>query len=94
MWRDLQEGFYYVGLAVIKFVVSLLVSAALVVSGIVLENLAGLSIEDDSDMYAVLVFVLDVSLIGSAIVVSVCGAIVVAGEAIRSTYTFFNRLRE
>lgn len=94
MWQDLQEGFYYVGLAFIRFVVSLLMSAALVGSGIILETLVGFSIEEESDGYKVLVFVLDVSLVGSAIVVSVCGAIVVVDEAIRSTYTFFRRSRD
>ena len=93
MWKDLQEGLYYVGLAAIRFLVSLLISAALVGSGIALEFLVGLSIEDSSAAYEVLEFALDVSLIGSAIVVSICGAIVVAGEAIRSTYIFLRQLR-
>ena len=92
MRKDLQESLYYVGLAVIRFLVSLLISAALVGSGIALEFLVGLSIEDSSAAYEVLEFVLDVSLIGSAVVVAICGAIVVAGEAIRSTYTFLRQL--
>ena len=78
----------------IRFAASLIVSAALVVSGIALKTLVGFSIEESSEAYAVLEVALDISLIGSAIVVSVCGAIVVAGEAIRSTYTFLSRLRD
>ena len=92
MWKDLQESLYYVGLAVIRFLVYLLISAALVGSGIALEFLVGLSIEDSSAAYEVLEFALDVSLIGSAVVVAICGAVVVAGEAIRSTYTFLRQL--
>ncbi len=85
---------YRVVLAAITFLVSLLISGILVGSGIALEALVSLSIGDGSKSQEIIEFVLDVSLVGSAVVVSVCGAIVVAGEAIRSTTVFLSRTKD
>ncbi len=84
---------YTVVLAALKFGVSLFISAVLVVSGFALEKLVSLSIEAGSKPHQIVEFVLDVSLVGSAVVVAMCGAIIVAGEAIMSTKAFFSRNR-
>ena len=88
MMSELKEAFYRVGLAMIIFAGSLLLSAALVVSGIMLEQLVSFAVGDESTALKVVKVVLDVSLVGSAVVVAVCGAIIVATESIKSTLIF------
>ena len=92
--RDVGGIFYRVALAVAIFLGSLAVSAVLILSGMGLEWLLGLSLEDGSVPHQVVTVVLDVSLVSVAVVVSICGAIIVAGEAIISTKIYLSRLRE
>ncbi len=93
-WKDLQRIFYRVALAGTIFIGSLVVSAVLVLSGIGLEWLVGLSLEKDSVPHQVISVVLDVSLVSAAVVVSVCGAVIVAAEAVVSTKNFLSRARD
>ena len=92
--RDVREIFYRVGLAATIFLGSLIVSAVLVLSGMGLEWLVGLSLDEGSVPHRVVAVVLDVSLVSAAVVVSVCGAIIVAAEAVISTRIFLSRSRE
>ena len=92
--RDVRGIFYRVGLAVAMFLGSLVVSAVLVLSGMGLEWLVGLSLDEGSVPHRVVAVVLDVSLVSAAVVVSVCGAIIVAAEAVISTRIFLSRSRE
>ena len=94
MWGDLQQAMYRVVLAATKFIVSLLISGLLVGAGIALETLVSFSIQDGSTAHEIVGFVLDVSLVGSAVVVSVCGALLVAGEAVASTYEYLSGLKD
>lgn len=94
LWRDLQEATYRFVLATLTFLTSLLISVVLFGSSIALKYLVNFSITKGSKTQEVVEFVLDVSLVGSAVVVSMCGAIIVAGEAIESTRAFFSRNKE
>ena len=76
------------------FLGSLAVSAVLILSGMGLEWLVGLSLDKGSVPHQVVAVVLDVSLVSVAVVVSICGAIIVAAEAIVSTKIYLSRLRE
>lgn len=93
-WADLQSIVYRVALAGAIFIGSLAVSAVLVLSGIGLEWLVGLSLDKGSVPHQIVSVVLDVSLVSAAVVVSVCGAVVVAAEAVISTRNFLYRAKE
>ena len=91
--RDVRGTFNRVALAVAMFLGSLAVSGVLVLSGMGLEWLVGLSLDEGSVPHRVVAVVLDVSLVSAAVVVSVCGAIIVAAEAVISTRIFLSRSR-
>ena len=71
-----------------------MLSAVLVLSGMGLEWLVGLSLDKGTVPHQVVAVVLDVSLVSAAVVVAVCGAIIVAAEAVISTRVFLSRSRE
>lgn len=85
---------YRVALAVAMFLGSLAVAAVLILSGMGLEWLVGLSLDKGSLPHQVVGVVLDISLVSVAVVVSICGAIIVAAESIVSTKIYVSRLRE
>ena len=89
VWKDAWAGVQRVIAAAGRFAASLVLSAFLVLAGIGMKQLIAWGIEEDSIPYNVVKFALDVSLVGSAVVVAICGGIVVAGEAIISTRDFF-----
>ena len=91
---DLQEDISKVLQAALKFVLSLVLSTILVGSSILLEALFNLSLQEGSKTQELIKVVLEVSLGGSAVVISVCGSLVVAGEVVRSTLKFFRRTKE
>lgn len=81
-------------LAAITFLGSLAVSGVLVASGIGLEWLVGFLVDKDTQAFRGIEFAFDVTLVGSATVVSACGALIVAGEAITSVKAFWSRTKE
>ena len=83
--RELKETFHRVAIAGLAFAGSLVLSAALVVSGIILEYLTSLALGKETTGQNVVELVLDVSLISCAVVVAVCGATIVVVESVRST---------
>ena len=94
LWKDLRKAGYRVGLAAISFLGSLFISAILVLSNLGMELLLSLIIDEVSIVHQATSLVLDVVLIGSAVVVSTSGALMVAGEAIYTARSFLTRMRE
>ena len=88
MMREMKEAFHRVGLALVAFAGSLAVSAALVLSGMILELLVSFAVDGESTALMVVKLVLDTSLVGSAVVVAVCGAIIIVAESVKSTRNF------
>ncbi len=71
-----------------------IVLAVLVVGiDLAIKNLAALVLNPDGYSYRVLAYVLDVVFVGTAIVISVTGAIVISAEFIVSTYRHLKRLK-
>lgn len=54
----------------------------------ILELLVGFAVGKESTAMKVVNVVLDISLVGSAVVVAVCGAVIVVAESVKSTATF------
>ena len=94
VWDDARVELLRITAAGIRFLASLTLAALLVASGIGLETLINFTLEKGSKSQELVSVVLDVSLIGAAIVVSACGACLVAGESVRSTRDFFTRRRD
>ena len=80
--------------AALTFLTSLVMAAALVVSGILLELLIGLVVGYDTLAYQIVGFVLDTTMVICALVWAVAGAIVATWEAVISAITFVRRTRE
>ena len=80
--------------AALTFLTSLVMAAALVVSGILLELLIGFAVGYDTLAYQIVGFVLDTTMVICALVWAVTGAIVATWEAVISAITFVRRTRE
>lgn len=92
--HQVDKRIYELFAGFLLFATSLALSAFLILAGLGLESLIGLAIEDGTLADDVVEFVVQVSLVGSAIVVSACGAIIVAGDAIKATIEFFRHPSE
>ena len=66
----------------------------LVLSGLLLEWIIGFSIKTGTQTHLVVGFVLDVTLVGCAVVWAVTGALIVTWEAVISAKSFLNWSRE
>ena len=76
-WREeLRTALRRVLPAALTFLTSLVMAAVLVDSGILLEWLIGLAVGYETMAYRVVGFVLDVTLVGCAVVWAVTGAVV------------------
>ena len=91
MREDVKLLYNRVARAVLTFIGSLVVSAVFILAGIGLKTLVGLSVDEGSLPHQVFVFVLDVTLLGAAAVVSICGAIVAIAESVKSTLEFLSK---
>lgn len=85
LWRDLQDAIRWIVQLIIPFLRSLIVAAVLVVSGMALEALVGLTLPKGSKSLQIVKFFLDVSLVGSAVVIAMCGALIVVWDTVIST---------
>lgn len=88
MREELRAILERVALVVIRFIATLTVSAVLYVADIALKALLVLAVDETTEFYQIAVYVMDVGLIGSAVVVSVCGAVMAAWEALTSALNF------
>ena len=91
LWRDLQDAVHWIIRIIIPFLRSLIVAAVLVVSGMALEALVGLTLPKESKSLEIVRFVLDVSLVGSAVVIAICGALIVVWDTVASTRGLLSR---
>ena len=89
MWGEVKTGLQRIGAAFVFFVVKLILAGLLVAADLGLERLAGLVLEHDGRPFRVVEFVLDVTFVGSAVVIAVSGALVVTGEVILSSRDYF-----
>lgn len=89
MWGEVKTGLQRIGAAFVFFVVKLILAGLLVTADLGLEKLAGLVLEHDGRPFQVIEFVLDVTFVGSAVVIAVSGALVVTGEVIISSIDYF-----
>ena len=89
MWSEVSTGLQRIGAAFVFFVVKLILAGLLVAADLGLERLAGLVLEHDGRPFQVVELVLDVTFVGSAVVIAVSGALVVTGEVILSSRDYF-----
>ncbi len=95
MWREeLQTALRRVLPAALTFLTSLVMAAIMVGSGILLEWLIGIAVGYDTAAYRIVQYVLDVTLVGCALVWASTGAVVATWEAIVSANAFVRRTRE
>ena len=94
MTEDLRTALQRVALAAINFLTSLLMAVILVLSGLLLEWIIGFSIEPGTQTHQVVGFVLDVTLVGCAVVWAITGALIVTWEAVISAKSFLSRSRD
>lgn len=94
MAEDLRIALQRVALAAINFLTSLLMAVILVLSGLLLEWIIGFSIDTGTQTHRVVGFVLDVTLVGCAVVWAITGALLVTWEAVISAKSLLNRSRE
>lgn len=89
MWGKVKTDLQRIGAAFAFFLVKLILAALLVAADLGLEKLAGLVLEHDGAPLRIVEFVLDVTFVGSAVVIAVSGAVVVTGEVILSSRDYF-----
>ena len=80
-----------VALAAITFLTSLLMAVILVLSGLLLEWIIRFSIAAGSRTHNVITFVLDVTLVGCAVVWAITGAVIVTWEAVVAAKAFLSQ---
>ena len=76
------------------FLTSLVMAVILVLSGLLLEWIIGLSIEPGTQTHNVISLVLDVTLVGCAVVWAITGAVIVTWEAVLAAKTFLSQTEE
>lgn len=94
MKEELLAAFRRVALAAITFLTSLLMAVVLVLSGLLLEWIIGFSIEPGTQTHNVISLVLDVTLVGCAVVWAITGAVIVTWEAVLAAKTFLSQTEE
>lgn len=95
MWEETKTGIKRIGNAFVFFVVKIVIAAIFVAADLGLEKLASLVLEHETAAFKIVEFVLDVAFVGSAVVISVAGTIVVAAEVILSSRDYLrNRLSD
>lgn len=94
MKYELSAAFRRVALAAITFFTSLLMAVVLVLSGLLLEWIIGFSVEPGTQTHNVISFVLDVTLVGCAVVWAITGAVIVTWEAVVAAKAFLSQTKE
>lgn len=89
MWSETKIGLQRIGTAFVFLVVKLILAGLLVAADLGLEKLAGLVLEHDGAPFRIVEFVLDVTFVGSAVVIAASGALVITGEVILSSRDYF-----
>ncbi len=92
--REFRDAVYSVIRVIIPFLRSLVLAAVLVLSGMALEWLVGLTLPKESKSYQIVKVVLDVSLVYGAVVIAACGAFIVVWDTIVSTRDSMSGRRE
>ena len=91
MEEELRAALRGAALAALTFFTSLLMAVVLVLSGLLLEWIIGFSINEGTQTRKVVSFVLDVTLVGCAVVWAVTGAVVVTWEAMMAAKAFLSQ---
>ena len=91
MWEETKNGLKRIGNAFVFFVVKVVIAAIFVAADLGLEKLASLVLEHGTAAFDIVEFVLDVTFVGSAVVISAAGAFVVAVEVILSSKDYLKR---
>ena len=94
MREELSAALRRVALAAITFLTSLVMAVILVLSGLLLEWIIGFSIEPGTQTHNVISLVLDVTLVGCAVVWAITGAVIVTWEAVLAAKTFLSQIEE
>lgn len=94
MREELSAALRRVALAAITFLTSLVMAVILVLSGLLLEWIIGFSIEPGTQTHNVISLVLDVTLVGCAVVWAITGAVIVTWEAVLAAKTFLSQTEE
>ena len=94
MREELSAALRRVALAAITFLTSLVMAVILVLSGLLLEWIIGFSIEPGTQTHNVISLVLDVTLVGCAVVWAITGAVIVTWEAVLAARTFLSQSEE
>lgn len=89
MWSEAKTGLQLLWTHSVFLSVKLALAGLLVAADLGLEKLAGLVLEHDSRSFHIVEFVLDLAFVGSATVIAICGAIMVAGTVLLSTIDYF-----
>ena len=92
MKEELLSALRRVVLAAITFLTSLIMAIILVLSGLLLEWIIGFSIDAGTQTHTVINFVLDVALVGCAIVWAITGAVIVTWEAVVAAKAFLTNV--
>ena len=75
------------------FLVKLGLAAAMVLIDLGIKNLAALVLNPDGYSYRLLTAVMDVTFMGTAVIITVTGAVTISAEFIVSTYRHLARLK-
>ena len=94
MREELSAALRRVALAAMTFLTSLAMAVILVLSGLLLEWIIGFSIEPGTQTHNVISLVLDVTLVGCAVVWAITGAVIVTWEAVLAAKTFLSQTEE
>ena len=94
MREELIVALRRVALAALTFFTALLMAVILVLSGLLLEWIIGFSIGEGTQTHDVVSFVLDVTLVGCAVVWAITGSVVVTWEAVMAAKAFLSQNRK
>lgn len=89
MWSEVKVGLKHIRVAFVFLAGKLILAGLLVATDLGLEKLAGLVLEHDGEPLRIVEDDLDITFVGSAVVIATSGALVVAGEAILSSWDYF-----
>ena len=91
MREEVRTALRRVLLAVLFFLTSLAMAVTLVLSGLLLEWIIGFSVDAETPAHKLISWMLDVTLVGSAVVWAAAGTVVATWEAVMSANDFVKR---
>ena len=92
LWSEIKAALRLLVSHSVFLSVKLALAGLLVAADLGLEKLAGLVLEHDSHYFRIVEAVLDVTFVGSAIVIAACGAVMIAGAVLFSTISYFKEM--